>query len=329
MRRMIIPLFVLLVLLVPLAAAAQSDVTVTAEEAVNLRKGPSTDYPIVATLYADDPVPAVGRNEDGSWVAVNTGLVRAWVSVAVVDVVGDVGSLTLYWYPALGEAPAAAPAAEEAEAEAEPAAAPAAPAQAPAAASGRASFTVTDFHYAEDGRVARMWVNVTNHSLTPALASGNWFPTPNPDGGRQWVTLLKAVYLTDGIPVPITGDAPLWEFVITTDDGLSFSAYAGCEYHERIVTEGFEPTAEGGFTWVQTLEGGWFSCGGDWGAGNIKPDHDLLPGQSASVPLNVWLVDPRAEGAGKREIVRIDFIPHAPDGTPFGVVGSVTPAPAF
>jgi hypothetical protein len=140
------------------------------------------------------------------------------------------------------------------------------------------------------------------------------------------VTLLKARFITwAGVPVPMAGDAPRWEFVVTTDDGLVFSAYAGCDYYDTIVGRGFEPTAQGGFTWEQVLEGGWFSCGGDWGAGNIKPEEDLLPGTSASVPLNIWLVDPREECAAGREIVRLDFIPKRPDGTSFGVVDSQAP----
>ncbi|MBN1286326.1 MAG: DUF4397 domain-containing protein [Anaerolineae bacterium] len=192
---------------------------------------------------------------------------------------------------------------------------------------GAASFTVTDLHYGEGGRLAQMWVNVANHSMTPALASGNWYPTPNPDGGKQWVTLLKAGFMDgSGVPFPYVGDAPLWEFVVTTNDGLVFSAYAGCEYYNEVVTLGFEPTAEGGFTWEQVLEGGWFSCGGDWGAGNIKPDHDLLPGETASVPLNIWVTSPHTapEVAPERRIIRLDFIPRTPDGQTYGVLYSVS-----
>jgi hypothetical protein len=131
------------------------------------------------------------------------------------------------------------------------------------------------------------------------------------------------------VPYPYAGDAPLWEFTVITDDGLVFPAYAGCEYYNEIVGEGFEPTAEGGFTWSQVLEGGWWSCGGDWGAGNVKPDHDLLPGETASVSLNIWLVNPHMlpddPALTRRRIVRLNFIPKLPDGTSFGVVDSQVP----
>jgi LysM repeat protein len=198
---------------------------------------------------------------------------------------------------------------------------------APAAApvSG-ATFAVSDFYYSDDGRQAHMTVTVTNHSLS-TVASGNWYPVLNPDGGRQWVTLLKADL--GNVPVPMIWDpdhgvAPLWEFRVTTDDGLVFSAYAGCEYHDTIVGEGFEPTAQGGFHWTATLAGGWFRCGRDYD-GSPKPAADLLPGQSASVPLHVWLVNPStpADQTPRRHIVKLDFIPRAPDGTSFGVQDTV------
>lgn len=198
----------------------------------------------------------------------------------------------------------------------------------PSASSKGAAFAIDGFHYSADGRRAHMQVVVNNYTLQPAIASGNWYPVRNPDGGRQWVTLLKAEHREVPVPMvwdPTHGVAPLWEIRVTTHDGLVFPAYPGCEYHDTIVGQGFEPTAEGGFSWTQTLEGGWFRCGRDY-SGEPKPDHDLLPGQSAQVPLNIWLVHPDipADQAPRRRIVRLDFIPHAPDGTSFGVQDSLT-----
>jgi hypothetical protein len=185
-----------------------------------------------------------------------------------------------------------------------------------------ASFSISNFRYSADGREALMNVNVDNHSLTPAIASGNWYPTPNPDGGIQWVTLLKAEHLE--VPVPITwendhGRAPLWEFRVTTGDDLTFSAYAGCEYHEEIFEWGIEPTADGGFYWEVRLPDGWFRCGRD-GQRLEKPENDLLPGQHATVPLHIWLVHPRnPERLPHRRIAKLEFIPYAPNGNSFGV----------
>ncbi|MBN1287051.1 MAG: LysM peptidoglycan-binding domain-containing protein [Anaerolineae bacterium] len=202
-----------------------------------------------------------------------------------------------------------------------------APSPASPANSKGATFTVSDLYYSADGRQAHMLITVTNHSLQPAVASGNWYPILNPDGGRQWVTLLKADHRETPVPMtwdPTHGQAPLWEIRVTTDDGLVFPAYPGCEYYDTIVGQGFEPTAQGGFNWTQVLEGGWFRCGRDY-SGAPKPDYDLLPGQSAQVPLSVWLVHPNlpADQAPRRRIVRLDFIPYAPDGTSFGVQDSL------
>ncbi len=229
------------------------------------------------------------------------------------------------WVRATATPPAVSP---PPQAEPNPAAPTPAPTPAPAQPTQGATFAISGLSYSTDGRQAHMTVTVTNHSLTPALASGNWYPTGNPDGGRQWVTLIKAEHQTVPVPLvwdPVHGRAPLWEFRITTDDGLTFSAFAGCVYHDTIVGEGFEPTAEGGFYWTHTLEGGWFRCGRDYD-GAPKPPVDLLPGQSASVPLEVWLVHPDvpAGQAPQRHIVKIDFVPYAPDGSAFGVQDSLT-----
>ncbi|MCZ7546108.1 MAG: LysM peptidoglycan-binding domain-containing protein [Anaerolineae bacterium] len=179
------------------------------------------------------------------------------------------------------------------------------------------TLTVDSVSY-QPGR-ADLMVTVRNNGLLPAVASGNWYPTPNEDGGRQWVTLLKAAHLE--VPVPMRGDAPLWEFIVTTNDGLRFSALAGCRYLEVVFAEGIEPTAQGGFYWSTSLEGGWFDCGNAY---QVKPPADLLPGQSATVPLHVYLVHPRNDPnqAPGRRIARLDFIPYAPTGASFGVQAS-------
>ena len=318
MRRIVFLLLFALCMPVVMVGAQTDEVTVVAEaRAVNLRSGPGIDYPIIGTFYAGDAAPAIGRDLTKTWVVIDTDQMRGWVATWVVDVVGDVAQLPLHGAWGTPNTPAASAAVPDAVADT--------PAQAVSTGTG-ASFSITDLHYVENGRMARMWVNVTNHGLRPALSSGNWYPQRNPDGGRQWVTMLKAGFLSDGTPYPLAGNAPLWQLVMTLDDGTVFSAYAGCEYYETYVGKGFEPTADGGFAWEKVMEGGWFLCGGDWGAGNVKPENDLLPGDSASVPLNVWLLDPNAV-SGARRIVRVDFIPHAPDGTSFGVVDSVVLEP--
>lgn len=171
-----------------------------------------------------------------------------------------------------------------------------------------------------------MTITVTNHNLEPAIASGNWYPIRQADGNRHWVTLLKAAHRE--VPVPMTWDreygiAPLWQFLVTTSDGLMFLAYAGCRYHEEIFASGWEPTADGGYYWELTLDDGWFRCGRDDDPLR-KPPYDLQPGQSASAPLEIWLVHPRDTDPPRRTITRLDFIPYTPSGKPFEIQTSVT-----
>jgi hypothetical protein len=182
-------------------------------------------------------------------------------------------------------------------------------------AAGGASFVVSDFFYSEDGYQATMRVTVTNHSLEPAVSSGNWWQYPDADGTYAFVTHLSAQH--DVIPVPVVehqdrGTAPLWEFRVLTTDGLELTAYAGCEYHN-------EP--------AHGYDDGWFDCGDD-GTGWPKTPADLRPGRtSASVPLTVWLNHPRLAPGDifQRGILRIDFIPHAPNGTSFGAQDTYFP----
>lgn len=307
----------------PVAAAAGPISGVVVTEGgyyLNVRRGPGLSYDPqpFRGLPPGAQVEVKGRNPGNDWLYIRweggDTPVEGWVSANFMEVTRGGARVAVAELPlAIGGEEAAPAAGEQTTTASGP-------------ASGGATFTVSDLHYSADGRQAFMIVNVTNLSLRPALASGNWYPQLNPDGGRRWVTLFKS---TEGdIPVPmIDNNAPLWEFIVTLDNGRVFRAYAGCEYFEEIVGEGFEPTAQGGFTWTQTLAGGWWRCGYDYN-GAPKPPNDLLPGESYSVPLNFWLVDPRAPfepGQNFGRIVRLDFVPKAPDGTSFGVQASVTP----
>ncbi len=277
--------------------------------------GPSYDPQPIRGLPSGYQVEVAGRDNSNQWIYIRaTGeiAIEGWVSANWLEVTRGGQPVVISELPlAIGG--------EETESTSEGAGVS-------APASGGATFTVSDLHYSEDGRQAFMMVNVTNLSLQPALASGNWYPERNPDGGLRWVTLFKSSEGEDVLVPIIDGNAPLWEFIVTLDTGRQFRAYAGCEYYNEIVGVGFEPTAQGGFTWTQILEGGWFRCGRDYD-GSPKPPNDLLPGESYSVPLNVWLVNPHVyiePGTYIGRIVRLDFIPKAPDGTSFGVQASVT-----
>ncbi|MCZ7547360.1 MAG: hypothetical protein M5R40_29285 [Anaerolineae bacterium] len=259
-------------------------VTTDAGFFLTVRRGPGLSYDPqpIRGLPSGYQVEVAGRDASNDWVYIRASgeiNIEGWVSANWIEVTRGNEVVPISELPlAIGG--------EETSAEAGAEAGVSAP------ASGGASFTVQDLRYSEDGRQAFMMIHVTNQGLQPALASGNWYPERNADGGLRWVTLLKSNEGDPPAPM-IDGNAPLWEFVITLDTGRQFRAYAGCEYNEEIVGTGFEPTAQGGFEWTQTLTGGWFRCGRDYD-GSPKPPNDLLPGESFAVPLNIWLIDPRA-----------------------------------
>lgn len=172
--------------------------------------------------------------------------------------------------------------------------------------------------YGGDGRVAEIAITVSNQSLTPAVAGGRYYIATNPDGNRRWITLLRAAH--QDVPVPILAEpTPLWHAIVTLTDGVTFDAYAGCIYEEYIFAEGDEPNAPGGsFHWTATLEDGWFDCGNAY---QVKPE-DLTPGQSATVPLTVYVMHPREAGIPSCRIRRIDLELWRSDGASLGIVAA-------
>lgn len=62
------------------------------QEQINVRSGPSTDYPIVGVLVAGQEIPALGRTPGGDWVQVwypGVSGGAAWVYTPLVDVRGN------------------------------------------------------------------------------------------------------------------------------------------------------------------------------------------------------------------------------------------------
>jgi uncharacterized protein YraI len=51
---------------------------------LTVRSGPSVQYTLVTTLRGGERVPIVGRNEDGSWLLVQTAAGRGWVNIRYV-----------------------------------------------------------------------------------------------------------------------------------------------------------------------------------------------------------------------------------------------------
>ena len=57
----------------------QPSYTVTPDNNLNMRSGPSTDYDVLAKVPASTGVTALGANEDGSWVVVNYNGQYGWL----------------------------------------------------------------------------------------------------------------------------------------------------------------------------------------------------------------------------------------------------------
>lgn len=73
-------------------AGAMAIVTMEQDQ-INVRSGPSTDYPIIGVLIAGQEVPALGRSIGGDWVQIAYPGVQggvAWVYSPLVDLQGSV-----------------------------------------------------------------------------------------------------------------------------------------------------------------------------------------------------------------------------------------------
>ena len=55
-------------------------VSASASSNLNLRGGPGTNFPVVGSLPAGSSVTVVGRNEDGSWLVIETASSTAWLT---------------------------------------------------------------------------------------------------------------------------------------------------------------------------------------------------------------------------------------------------------
>lgn len=83
----------LLLSLAPVALA--QDVTVRTLYSVRLREGPGTDFAVLATIPFNVVVPAVGRNEDSSWIQVKYEGQTGWIAARFVSVRGSLDSLPI------------------------------------------------------------------------------------------------------------------------------------------------------------------------------------------------------------------------------------------
>lgn len=63
----------------------QPSYTVTPDNNLNMRGGPSTDYDVLGKVPAGTGVTALGANEDGSWVVVNYNGVYGWLKAEYLN----------------------------------------------------------------------------------------------------------------------------------------------------------------------------------------------------------------------------------------------------
>lgn len=185
----------------------------------------------------------------------------------------------------------------------------------PIAASGAVSAAIADPIYLADGRWAEVYITVTNLSVSPFLRTGYEYVQPNPDGGPQRVTLLMVIQ--EEVPQPIISGEPLWLGHTRFSDGTRWTFPVGCLYIEDVFAEGME----GDFHWEAHYTGGFFDCGNS--TDKIVPP--IAPGQTATIPLYVYLQHPRlwlTEPPPGRSISQIDLEVFDAYGNSLGIVAS-------
>ncbi len=90
------------------ASSSESGNATVNSETANVRSGPSTNFPVVATRRLDDRVQAAGRTADSQWVKLDlSGTPQAWMASKLLDFDDDLGSLAVAAAPASPPAPVA------------------------------------------------------------------------------------------------------------------------------------------------------------------------------------------------------------------------------
>lgn len=70
-----------------------------ARSGLNLRQGPSTDFPVLTVLSAGQSVPIIGRLGDNSWWQVRSGTTVGWVFAELTDVFGTCTTVPIVGSP--------------------------------------------------------------------------------------------------------------------------------------------------------------------------------------------------------------------------------------
>lgn len=94
----------------PYEGARLAVVGVAADDTLNVRTGPGTDYPVAFTLepLADD-IRATGHNRigEGAWAEIDVGGRTGWASIVFLLQPGIVQDVTARWYPSPSDRPSA------------------------------------------------------------------------------------------------------------------------------------------------------------------------------------------------------------------------------
>ncbi len=80
-------------------------VTPTSANAVNVRRGPGTNYAQFAQILRGQIIPVIGRSIDNTWVQINTNGTIGWVSLSVVTIGGNCGNIPVVAAPTMTPTP--------------------------------------------------------------------------------------------------------------------------------------------------------------------------------------------------------------------------------
>jgi hypothetical protein len=83
----------------PVSPAENLGPTLRAGQAVNIRSGPGTEYPVIGGLQPGNDIPLLGRDSGGNWLVIAYASGQGWVAKIVVTVNGDTAGLPVVAAP--------------------------------------------------------------------------------------------------------------------------------------------------------------------------------------------------------------------------------------
>ena len=188
--------------------------TLRAGQAVNIRGGPGTEYPVIGGLQPGNDIPVIGRDSGGSWLVIAYAGNQGWVAKMVVSVNGDTAGLPVVAAPPAPPAAAPPPAA--------PTAAPAPVVPAPSSAHGIVgTLSLCDARttYSVNDRICviEKIYNSTNANVEYGILGVN---AANITGGPSWFqsSWTGSLSLAPGCTGPVGTCGGQW------DDGFKLSA---------------------------------------------------------------------------------------------------------